>query len=88
MAAVELTVAALLAMTTNLQASVAAIDRLDFERAEAEAARVIDTPAVPPHVAEAARILRARARARGGRENDAGRGAVPGDRELRNAGGR
>jgi hypothetical protein len=71
MAAVELTVAALLSMTTNLQASVAAMDRLDFERAEAEATRVIDAAAAPPHVAEAARILRARAVARGGRGKDA-----------------
>ena len=71
MAAVELTVAALLAMTTNLQASVAAADRLDFERAAAAAARVLEATNAPPHVAEAARILRARALARGGNRDEA-----------------
>ncbi|MBM4155157.1 MAG: hypothetical protein FJ221_09035 [Lentisphaerae bacterium] len=66
MAAVELTVAALMAMTTNLQASAAAAEKLDFERAAAEAARVIEVTNAPPHVVEAARILRARALLRGG----------------------
>ncbi len=73
MAAVELTVAALLAMTTNLQASVAAADRLDFERAAAEAGRVIAATNAPPQVAEAARILRARALERGGNRDEAAR---------------
>lgn len=73
MAAVELTVAALMAMTTNLQASVAAAEKLDFERAAAEAARVIEVTNAPPHVVEAARILRARALVRGGNREAAAR---------------
>ncbi len=71
MAAVELTVAALLAMTTNLQASVAAMEKLDFERATAAATQLIDATNAPPHIAEAARIIRARANLRGGRAPEA-----------------
>ncbi len=71
MAAAELTVATLLALATNLQGSVEAVGRLDFERAAALAGSVAEATNAPPHLVEAARILRARANLRAGRTPEA-----------------
>ncbi|MCC6741083.1 MAG: hypothetical protein IT452_18730 [Planctomycetia bacterium] len=71
MAAAEFTVGALLALATNLQGSVEAGGRLDFERAAALAGHVVEATNAPPQLVEAARILRARANLRAGRKTEA-----------------
>lgn len=71
MAAAEFTVGALLALATNLQGSVEAGGRLDFERAAALAGHVVEATNAPPQLVEAARILRARANLRAGRKKEA-----------------
>lgn len=63
MAAAELTLAAMLAISAHFQTGADALKQLDFEKAEAEASSIIEGAPTNSPVADAARLLRAKARA-------------------------
>lgn len=71
MAAAEMTLAAVLAMSAHFQTGAEALKQLDFEKAETEAAAIIEVVPTNSVLGEAARIMRAKARVAMRRKEDA-----------------
>ena len=71
MAAAEMTLAAVLAMSAHFQTGAEALKQLDFEKAETEAAAIIEVAPTNSVLSEAARIMRAKARVAMRRKEDA-----------------